>query len=247
MVRAAVITLFPEMFTALTGSGISKRAVEQGLFELKCVNPRDFTSDRHRTVDDRPYGGGPGMVMRLEPLVAALDHAKAWFGRRACKVIHLSPQGRRLDCHGVKSLGKELNLVLIAGRYEGVDERFITSEVDVEISIGDYVLSGGELPAMVLLDALIRQLPGALGDARSAAQDSFENGLLDHPHYTRPDIFNGQRVPEVLLSGDHKQIERWRMKQALGRTAERRSDLFHTLELTDVQKALLEEYLRERK
>lgn len=248
--RAAVITLFPEMFSALTESGITRRATESGLFELKCINPRDFAEDKHRTVDDRPYGGGPGMVMRVAPLQGALNAAKEWLASEqspaSYKVIYLSPQGQRLDRHGVKAISQQSDLILIAGRYEGVDERFIESEVDEEWSIGDYVLSGGELPAMVLLDALIRFLPGALGDAQSAEQDSFENGLLDCPHYTRPDVLNGCEVPAVLLSGNHKKIETWRMQQALGRTAERRPDLLADKELTDVQKALLDAYLRER-
>ncbi|MFL0809696.1 MAG: tRNA (guanosine(37)-N1)-methyltransferase TrmD [Agarilytica sp.] len=243
--RAAVITLFPEMFSALTESGITRRATENGLFEIKCFNPRDFATDKHRTVDDRPYGGGPGMVMRVQPLQDAIEAAKTWINETH-KVIYLSPQGQRLDRDGVKNIGEESNLVLIAGRYEGIDERFIKSEVDEEWSIGDYVLSGGELPAMVVLDALIRQLPGALGDTQSAVQDSFENGLLDCPHYTRPETLNGSEVPEVLLSGDHKKIEQWRLQQSLGRTAERRPDLLAKVELNDAQKALLQAYLAEQ-
>jgi len=246
MLRAAVVTLFPEMFAALTESGVTRKASQKGLFELKYVNPRNFAEDKHRTVDDRPYGGGPGMVMRVDPLIGALNDAKIWLNG-SHKVIYLSPQGHRLDQQIVKRLGREKNLILIAGRYEGIDERFVESEVDEEVSIGDYVLSGGELPAMVLLDAMIRHLPGALGDANSATQDSFENGLLDCPHYTRPEVLNGRRVPEVLLSGDHAKIEEWRMKQGLGRTATRRPDLLDTLELTGIQKVLLDQYLQERK
>lgn len=243
--RAAVITLFPEMFTALTESGITRRATESGLFELKCINPRDYAEDKHRTVDDRPYGGGPGMVMRVAPLQAALQEAKAWIGRSS-KVIYLSPQGKPLDQAGVKDLAQQQNLILIAGRYEGVDERFLASEVDEEWSIGDYVLSGGELPAMVMLDAIIRLIPGALGDAQSAEQDSFTYGLLDCPHYTRPEVLNGQKVPDILLSGDHQKIAKWREQQALGRTAERRPDLLAKLELTKAQQHLLAEYVKDR-
>ncbi len=249
--RAAVITLFPEMFSALTESGITRRATESGLFELHCINPRDFTDDKHRTVDDRPYGGGPGMVMRVAPLSGALNAAKEKLQARGSssnpgkpKVIYLSPQGKRLDQQSVKAISQQEDLILIAGRYEGIDERFIECEVDEEWSIGDYVLSGGELPAMVLLDAVIRLLPGALGDAQSAEQDSFEHGLLDCPHYTRPESLSGRQVPDVLLSGDHKKIAIWREQQALGRTAERRPDLLAKLRLTDAQQALLDKYLK---
>lgn len=244
----AVITLFPEMFAAVTQYGITGRAVDDGLVRVHCINPRDFTTDRHQTVDDRPYGGGPGMVMRVEPLQKALHHARGWIGEqdglgRQPRVIYLSPQGRRLDQDGVRQLRQQSeNLVLIAGRYEGVDERFVATEVDEEWSIGDYVLSGGELPAMVLIDALIRMLPHALGDAESAMQDSFMTGWLDHPHYTRPEQFAGQSVPKVLLSGDHKKIQRWRLMQALGRTWQRRPDLLENIQLDDHEIALLEEY-----
>ncbi|WP_216825011.1 tRNA (guanosine(37)-N1)-methyltransferase TrmD [Agarilytica rhodophyticola] len=249
MLQAAVVTLFPEMFVALTQSGISRRAIDKGLVDVQCFNPRDYAMDKHRTVDDRPYGGGPGMVMRVQPLQDALQAARNYLPMPKDKqrVIYLSPQGRRLDRQSINTLAQHKNLVLIAGRYEGVDERFIEDEVDEEWSIGDYVLSGGELPAMVLLDALIRRLPGAIGDAKSAEQDSFENGLLDCAHYTRPEILNGRKVPEVLLSGDHKRIENWRMKQALGRTADRRPDLLEKIKLTDAQEALLKEYLQEQK
>jgi len=247
--RAAVISLFPEMFKALSESGVTRRAMVNGVVSLQCFNPRDFTTDKHRTVDDRPYGGGPGMVMGVKPLAAALQASRDWLGvaPQEQKVVYLSPQGKRLDRDRVSSLCKRKNVILIAGRYEGIDERFIQENVDEEISIGDYVLSGGELPAMVLLDAIIRKLPGVLGDALSAQQDSFENGLLDCPHYTRPEVLNGVPVPAILLSGDHKKIETWRLKQALGRTSERRPDLLEKIELTDVQKALLNEYLQERK
>jgi tRNA (guanine37-N1)-methyltransferase len=228
--RVAVITLFPEMFTALTDYGITGRAVKNELLAIKTINPRDFTQDRHQTVDDRPYGGGPGMVMMIEPLKAALDEAKAWLSEndKPCKVMYLSPQGTVLDQSGVASLAQEVvsyNLVLIAGRYEGIDERFLQKEVDEEWSIGDYVLSGGELPAMVLLDAVIRLLPNALGHQDSAAEDSFSDGLLDYPHYTRPENYQGDTVPSILLSGNHAAIKKWRLEQSLERTKTRRPDL----------------------
>lgn len=242
--RIAVLSLFPEMFRAVTESGITRRAVEQDLVELRVFNPRDFTKDRHRTVDDRPFGGGPGMVMRVEPLQDALAAAIDWFdcARENVQVIYLSPQGETLSTRGVERLGSSKNLVLIAGRYEGVDERFLISHVDQEWSIGDYVLSGGELPAMVMMDALIRRLPDALGDQASAEQDSFEDGLLDCPHYTRPEEINGISVPAVLLSGNHKEIAQWRHQQALFRTAERRPDLLEKLNLTLSQKKLLADF-----
>ncbi|MGE0341953.1 MAG: tRNA (guanosine(37)-N1)-methyltransferase TrmD [Porticoccaceae bacterium] len=222
--KVAVVTLFPEMFGALVDYGVSGRAVRNGLLEIRCFNPRDYTQDRHQTVDDRPYGGGPGMVMRPEPLGAAITAARAW--TQGARVLYLSPQGRVLRHDAVMEMaGAARDLILIAGRYEGVDERIVALEVDEEWSIGDYVLSGGELPAMVLLDALIRQLPGALGDADSAQQDSFVAGLLDCPHYTRPPEYRGLGVPEVLLSGDHGAIERWRRQQAQARTVARRPDL----------------------
>lgn len=222
--KVAVVTLFPEMFGALVDYGVSGRAVRNGLLEIRCFNPRDYTADRHQTVDDRPYGGGPGMVMRPEPLGAAITAARAW--TQGAWVLYLSPQGRVLRHDAVMEMaGAARDLILIAGRYEGIDERIVALEVDEEWSIGDYVLSGGELPAMVLLDALIRQLPGALGDADSAQQDSFVAGLLDCPHYTRPPEYRGLGVPEVLLSGDHGAIERWRRQQAQARTVARRPDL----------------------
>jgi len=223
-VKIALVTLFPEMFGALLDYGITGRAARQGILEIACFNPRDHARDRHRTVDDRPYGGGPGMVMRPEPLVAAIGAARDW--TRNARTLYLSPQGRVLDHGAVASLaGAQRDLILVAGRYEGIDERVVELEIGEEWSIGDYVLSGGELPAMVLLDALIRQLPGALGDADSARQDSFVAGLLDCPHYTRPPEYRGLAVPEVLLSGDHGAIEHWRREQALERTRRRRPDL----------------------
>lgn len=240
--RIDVVTLFPELVRALTEHGIPRRAAERGLLQLETWNPRDFTHDRHRTVDDRPYGGGPGMVMRVEPLQAAIRAARQ--AGVAAPVIYLSPQGRRLDQAGVRELAARPRLILVAGRYEGIDERLIEAEVDEEWSIGDYVLSGGELAAMVLADAVTRLLPGALGDADSADQDSFMEGLLDYPHYTRPEEVDGRRVPEVLLGGNHADIARWRRQQALGRTWERRPDLLGQLELDEEQQVLLAEYRR---
>ncbi|HSJ48865.1 MAG TPA: tRNA (guanosine(37)-N1)-methyltransferase TrmD [Gammaproteobacteria bacterium] len=242
--RIDVVTLFPELVQTLTEHGIPRRAAERGLLQLETWNPRDYTRDRHRTVDDRPYGGGPGMVMRVEPLQAAIRAARQ--ADVAAPVIYLSPQGRRLDQAGVRELARRSRLILVAGRYEGIDERLIEAEVDEEWSIGDYVLSGGELAAMVLADAVTRLLPGALGDADSAGQDSFMEGLLDYPHYTRPEEVAGRRVPEVLLGGNHAEIERWRRQQALGRTRERRPDLLELLELDEEQQALLTEYLRQQ-
>jgi tRNA (guanine37-N1)-methyltransferase len=210
------------MFTALE-SGITGRAINKKIIKLKYFNPRDYSQDKHRRVDDRPYGGGPGMVMMAEPLCAAIDAAKGT-ARRAL-TIHLTPQGKLLDQDKIKSLVKRKNLILVAGRYEGIDERVIQSKIDEEISIGDYVLSGGELAAMVIIDAITRLLPGALGHEDSARQDSFMDGLLDYPHYTRPEVFNGQKVPNVLLSGNHQQVAEWRLKEALKRTRLRRPDL----------------------
>ncbi|MBU2885994.1 tRNA (guanosine(37)-N1)-methyltransferase TrmD [Gilvimarinus agarilyticus] len=241
--KLAVITLFPPMFAALTESGITARAVKEGRVAIECWNPRDFTVDKHRTVDDRPYGGGPGMLMKVQPLADAVDAAKAWTG--AAKVVYLSPQGQKFTQQAAQVMATEGNLILIAGRYEGIDERLIESIVDEEWSIGDYVLSGGELPAMVLMDALIRLLPGALGDKQSAEEDSFSDGLLDHPHYTRPEILEGDKVPEVLLSGDHQRIRRWRLQQALGRTWLRRPDLLQHKDLTEEQQTLLTDFRRD--
>ena len=248
MKRYDVITIFPEMLQALTAHGITRRALEEGLFELKTWDPRDFTADNYRRVDDRPYGGGPGMVMLPEPLQAAIDAAKS--RQRAAgvspRVVLMSPQGERLDEALVRQLAAEEGLVLIAGRYEGVDERLVKRSVDREVSIGDYVTSGGELPAMVLLDCMVRRLPGSLNDAESAAQDSFSAGFLDWPHYTRPEEWKEARVPDVLLSGNHAAIARWRRKQALGRTWDRRPDLVDEKKLTKEDRQLLEEYRRER-
>ena len=238
--KIALITLFPEMFEALTGYGISSRAVNQGLLEVSSFNPRDFTDDPHATVDDRPYGGGPGMVMTIEPLRKAISAAKDWIQGESL-VVYLSPQGKVLQQTAVNQFATGQSLILIAGRYEGIDERLIELEVDQEWSIGDYVLSGGELPAMVFMDALIRQLPGALGHKESANQDSFADGILDCPHFTRPEKYQGLDVPEVLLSGNHEKIRQWRLKQSLLRTKQRRPDLLEKLELDDEQKALLKE------
>ena len=240
-----VISIFPEMFRAISDYGITSRAVKQELIQLQCFNPRSNTEDRHQTVDDRPFGGGPGMVMKIKPLEGALGDARQAAGGPA-KVIYLSPQGRKLTQAAVKELANEERLILIAGRYEGIDERFIEEHVDEEWSIGDYVLSGGELPAMVLIDAVTRLLPGALGHADSAEEDSFTDGLLDCPHYTRPEVYADKRVPEVLLSGNHEHIRRWRLQQALGRTWERRADLLDSRSLSGEEKKLLEEYIRQR-
>jgi tRNA (guanine37-N1)-methyltransferase len=245
--RIDVVTLFPQLVQAVTECGITGRAVKSRILELQCWNPRDYTHDRHRTVDDKPYGGGPGMLMKFAPLhdaiQAACNAAEADTGK-VSRVIYLSPQGKRLDQQAVNILAQH-NLVLIAGRYEGIDERLIEQDIDEEWSIGDYVLSGGELAAMVLIDATTRLQPGALGDQDSAQLDSFMDGLLDHPHYTRPEQIEGQDVPDVLLGGNHRAIERWRMKQSLGRTWQRRPDLLKELELDAEQRSLLQEYIDE--
>lgn len=244
--RIEVVTLFPEMFRAITDYGISSRALKNDLLQLGFQNPREYAGDRHGTVDDRPYGGGPGMVMMVPPLREAIKAARQKAGS-ASRVIYLSPQGRKLDQAGLVELSGRPGLVMVCGRYEGVDERLIGSDVDEEWSIGDYVLSGGELAAMVLIDGLIRLLPGALGHEDSAEQDSFSEGLLDYPHYTRPQTIVGEAVPEVLMSGDHAAIERWRRKQALGRTWLRRPELLEDLELDQAQQNLLAEFIREYK
>ena len=243
MIRFGVVTLFPEMFSALTASGITSRALEAGLWSLKTWNPRDFTTDNYRTIDDRPYGGGPGMVMLAEPIEGTLNAVKSGGGGR---VIYLTPQGRKLDHRKVMELSKQSSMTLLCGRYEGVDERLLDRRVDEEISIGDFVLSGGELAAMALIDAVVRQLPGALGDAASAVEESFADGLLDCPQYTRPETYAGAKVPEVLMSGHHENIRRWRLKQALGRTWLRRPDLLAARKLNDDERKLLEEFQRER-
>jgi|TARA_B100000767_G_scaffold269008_2_gene290207 tRNA (guanine37-N1)-methyltransferase len=240
-----VITLFPDMFKALSASGITARAIAQGLLSLETVNPRDFAEDRHQSVDDRPYGGGPGMVMTVPPLSKAIGAAKSSMdlvNKAAPKVIYMSPQGKPINQKRINELAQQDSLIVLCGRYEGIDERLIDAEVDEELSLGDYVISGGELAAMVLLDAMIRQLPGALGDNESANQDSFASRpLLDCPHYSRPEKVAGHQVPGVLLSGDHEAIRRWRLKQSLLRTRERRPDLFMQLQLSHEELALLDE------
>lgn len=243
--KIGVISLFPEMFSAVTDFGVTGRAIKEGLLEVSVWNPRDFTHDRHRTVDDRPYGGGPGMLMMVQPLVDAIEAAKSDLGQDT-PVIYLSPQGRKLDHKGVQSLSGNDRMILIAGRYEGIDERIIEKYVDAQWSIGDYVLSGGELPAMVLIDAVSRLVPGVLGHQDSAEEDSFANGLLDCPHYTRPEVYNEQQVPSVLLSGNHEKIRRWRLQQSLGRTWLQRPELVKDLALTDEQEALLNEFIEQR-
>ena len=239
-----VVTLFPQMFSALSDNGVTGRAIQNGLVQLGTINPRDYTHDRHNTVDARPYGGGPGMVMMVEPLREAISEAKKVLSKKA-KVIYLSPQGRKLDQDGLQNLVKNEEMILLCGRYEGIDERLIASEVDEEWSIGDYVLSGGELAAMVLIDGATRLIPGALGHEDSAEQDSFMNGLLDTPHYTRPEVLDEMAVPDVLLSGNHKNIDKWRLKQALGRTWLRRPDMLEKLNLNQAQEDLLAEFIRE--
>jgi tRNA (guanine37-N1)-methyltransferase len=230
------------MLQSITDHGVTGRAVQQGLLQVTGVNPRDFTHDKHRTVDDRPYGGGPGMLMKVQPLRDAITTAKADLPNP--KVIYLSPQGRKLDQAGVLELSKLESLVLVAGRYEGIDERLLTTDIDEEWSLGDFVLSGGELPAMVLIDAVARMLPGVLGHAESAQEDSFAQGLLDCPHYTRPEVVDGITVPPVLLSGDHQAIAKWRMQQQLGRTWQRRPDLLEQMALTVEQEQSLAEFIR---
>ena len=248
MLQFDAITLFPEMFGALTESGISRRALERKLWALRCWNPRDWTTDNHHTVDDRPYGGGPGMVMLAAPLEQAIDAARTARLKAGleAKVIYLSPQGKPLMHDKVYELAGSDGAVLLCGRYEGIDERLIERCVDEEISIGDFVLSGGEIAALALMDACVRQLPGALNDDASAVEDSFVAGLLDCAHYTRPEQYQGIQVPDVLLSGNHEQIRRWRLKQSLGRTWLRRPDLLGQRSLSSEEVQLLEEFKRER-
>lgn len=243
MMKVGVISLFPEMFKSVTDFGITGRAVKEGLLSVSSWNPRDFTDDNHHTVDDRPYGGGPGMIMMAEPLSDAIKAAKTDLA--TARVIYLSPQGRKLDQAGLQELAEQESMILVSGRYEGVDERLIQAEVDEEWSIGDYVLSGGELASMVLIDAITRTLPGALRHEESASQDSFFSGLLDCPHFTRPENWQDKKVPDVLLSGNHEAIRRWRLKQSLGRTWQRRPDLLNNLQLNEEQKNLLNEFKNE--
>jgi tRNA (guanine37-N1)-methyltransferase len=242
--RIQVITLFPEEFVPLVDIGVTGRGIREGKVQLDLLNPRDFATDRHRSVDDRPYGGGPGMVMAVEPLRSAIRAARETAKENA-QVSLLSPQGRRLDQEAVYEMARRQDLILVCGRYEGVDERLIELEVDEEWSIGDYVLSGGELAAAVIIDAITRLLPGVLGDEQSAQQDSFAEGLLDCQHYTRPEEVGGLEVPSVLLSGDHRAIARWRRKQSLGRTWLRRAELLENLDLDTESKSLLEEFIQE--
>lgn len=235
--KIGVISLFPDMFRALD-HGITGRAIKQGLLELSLQNPRDFAHDKHATVDDRPYGGGPGMVMMVQPLRDALQTMKQEF-EGISKTIYLSPKGRRLDQAALQDLATQQQLILVAGRYEGVDQRFIDEYVDEQWSVGDYVLSGGELAAMVMIDGVTRLIPGALGDDQSAEQDSFTAGLLDHPHYTRPEQIDEVAVPAVLLSGDHEAIRQWRLRQALTLTWQQRPDLLENASLTQEQQQIL--------
>ncbi len=240
--QIGIVSLFPEAVAQVVEFGVVGRASDRGLIELKFENPRNHTEDVHRTVDDRPYGGGPGMVMRYEPLVKAVRALR----RRipdGSPVLALTPQGRRFDQRTAERLAALDGFMLVAGRYEGMDERVIEAEIDEEISLGDFVVSGGELPAMLVIDAVVRLLPGVLGDADSAIEDSFTTGLLDHPHYTRPESIEGRDVPTVLLSGDHQRIARWRLREALGRTYRRRPDLLERIDLTAEQQVLLDEYL----
>lgn len=241
--RVDVITLFPELVEQVISCGVVGRAAQQGLLELSCWNPRDYTSDRHRTVDDRPYGGGPGMLMKIQPLEDAIKAARTHNAQ--ARLIYLSPQGKLLTQQRLAQQASEGSVILLCGRYEGIDERLIQREVDEEWSIGDYVISGGELAAMVCIDAMARLLPGALGDDESAQQDSFSDGLLDYPHYTRPEHYQGDAVPQVLLNGNHRDISDWRQRQALGRTWQRRPELLESLQLDKRQQALLDDYINE--
>ncbi len=240
--RFDLITLFPDLFRILDGQGVTGRALTHGIAQLHLWNPRDYTRDVHRTVDDRPYGGGPGMVMKIEPLRAAIVAARA--AAPQSRVAYLTPQGRTLDQAAMADIAERPGWILVAGRYEGIDERIIEQDVDEEWSIGDYVLSGGELPAMVVMDAVIRLLPGTLGHRDSAVEDSYSDGMLDYPHYTRPEQIDGSAVPEVLLSGDHEAIRRWRLQQALGRTWLRRPDLLQRRGISDEEQVLLNEFAR---
>lgn len=242
--RIDVITLFPESLEGLTGLGVTGRAIREGQVELTAWNPRDLATDRHRTVDDRPYGGGPGMVMAVEPLASTIAEARKEHAE-GTRVSLMSPQGRKLDQAGVEELAGRQGLILVCGRYEGIDQRLIEAEVDEEWSIGDYVISGGELAAAVIIDAVTRLLPGVLGHEQSAVQDSFVDGLLDHPHYTRPEVAGEKTVPDVLLSGDHEAIRRWRRKQALGRTWLLRPDLLENRKLDEEAELLLKEFRHE--
>ncbi|MFK7864943.1 MAG: tRNA (guanosine(37)-N1)-methyltransferase TrmD [Pseudohongiellaceae bacterium] len=238
--QIGVVTLFPEMFAAVTDFGISGRAFRNELLSLRFWNPRDFASDKHRTVDDKPFGGGPGMLMKTEPMVKAIREARRFLPD--AKVAYLSPQGAKIDDCAVQGLAKRQQLILVCGRYQGLDQRVIDAEIDEEWSLGDFVLSGGELPAMALMDAIGRLQPGALGDEASAREDSFSDGLLHSPEFTRPSVFEGAEVPEVLLSGDHAKIAEWRLQQSLGVTWQKRPELLARKDLTKSQAKLLTEY-----
>lgn len=240
-----VISLFPEMFSAVCDSGVTSRAVKRGLIEVNVWNPRDYTLDKYQTVDDKPYGGGPGMLMKVQPLRDAISAARQ-SAPEGTKVVYMSPQGERLSHSLVTRFHNWGSLILIAGRYEGIDERILQKEVDLEVSIGDYVLSGGEIPAMCVIDAVSRMVPGVLGDIRNAHEDSFADGLLHFPQYTRPEVIDGMEVPEVLMSGNHEKIRRWRLQQALARTYERRPDLLQSRLLNREEQKLLNEYLEQR-
>ena len=243
--QICIVTIFPEMVETVAEYGVVGRASKRGLLSIGCMNPRDFTDDVHRTVDDRPYGGGPGMVIKFAPAAAAIRKARQMVPD-GCPVICLSPQGAVFDQAAAERLAQLPGLILLAGRYEGIDERLIEAEVDEEISLGDFVLSGGEIAAMAVIDAVVRLIPGVLGDRDSATQDSFSEGLLDYPHYTRPEEIEGRQVPPELLSGDHAKIARWRHKQALGRSYMRRPDLVRKLDLDREQQAMLDEFLGEQ-
>jgi tRNA (guanine37-N1)-methyltransferase len=246
--RIGVVTLFPELIEGALRYGITGRALDTGLWRLWCVNPRDFATDNYRTIDDRPYGGGPGMVMLADPLDRAIDGAFERLkdaGATRIRTVYLSPQGERLTHQRVCELKGGGDLVLLAGRYEGIDERLLARRVDLEISLGDYVVSGGEFPALVVIDALVRQLDGVMNDPDSVREDSFVEGLLDCPHYTRPEVYDGDPVPPVLLSGNHAAIRRWRLKQSLGRTWLRRPDLLSGRRLSDEEARLLDEFKSE--
>jgi len=240
-----IVSLFPELGKELSSLGVIGRALELGKVSVHWENPRVHATDRHRTVDDRPYGGGPGMVMQVDPLAAAIRALREQLPAGS-RTLLMSPQGRPFDQSQAATLARLPGLILVCGRYEGVDERLIALEIDEEISVGDFVVSGGELPALLVMDAVTRLLPGVLGDAQSAAQDSFVEGLLDCPHYTRPEEAGGAGVPPVLLSGDHEQIRRWRLKQSLGRTWERRPDLLRVRQLSAEERGLLDEFIAER-
>ena len=247
--RIELVTLFPELVESVADFGVTGRARERGLWTLGTKNPRDFATDRHRTVDDRPYGGGPGMVMLAEPLEQAIDAAREALsaaGVAAPRVIYMSPQGEPVTDRRVAELAAQPGMAIVAGRYEGVDERVLERVVDLELTVGDFVVSGGELPALLLIDAIVRQLPGVLNDAQSSVEDSFVGGLLDCQHYTRPETYAGRAVPAVLLSGNHAAIARWRLKQALGRTWLRRPDMLAARGMSREEAALLDEFKRER-